>query len=126
MLLCPCPRMIFRALDAQASSTAIRFVLSDAYTSMSREERQALLHEGVSVTTTLSAYGTSSSLLYIPFAHRVYSGDCVRQHGQQVSYWARGRHHPTNDWSEKGRIQSRQEKRKQSRRYEPPRERWVQ
>lgn len=38
---------------------AIRFVLSDAYTSMSREERQALLHEGVSVTTTLSAYGAS-------------------------------------------------------------------
>ncbi|KAF4621786.1 hypothetical protein D9613_012208 [Agrocybe pediades] len=35
---------------------AIRFVLSDAYTSMSREERQALLHEGVSVTTTLSAF----------------------------------------------------------------------
>lgn len=35
---------------------AIRFVLSDAYTSISREERQALLHEGVSVTTTLSAY----------------------------------------------------------------------
>ncbi|KAH9083418.1 structural maintenance of chromosome protein 3 [Lactarius deliciosus] len=27
-----------------------------AYTSMSREERQALLHEGVSTTTTLSAY----------------------------------------------------------------------
>lgn len=24
---------------------------------MTREERQALLHEGVSVTTTLSAYG---------------------------------------------------------------------
>ncbi|TFK38980.1 structural maintenance of chromosome protein 3 [Crucibulum laeve] len=35
---------------------AIRFVLSDAYTSMSREDRQALLHEGVSTTTTLSAY----------------------------------------------------------------------
>jgi structural maintenance of chromosome 3 (chondroitin sulfate proteoglycan 6) len=35
---------------------AIRFVLSDAYTSMSKEERQALLHEGVSVTSTLSAY----------------------------------------------------------------------
>ncbi|KAI3607875.1 chromosome segregation protein [Moniliophthora roreri] len=35
---------------------AIRFVLSDAYTSMSQEERQALLHEGVSTTTTLSAY----------------------------------------------------------------------
>ncbi|TFL06816.1 RecF/RecN/SMC [Pterulicium gracile] len=35
---------------------AIRFVLSDAYTSMTREERQSLLHEGVSVTTTLSAY----------------------------------------------------------------------
>ncbi|KAI5116767.1 hypothetical protein M0805_004984 [Coniferiporia weirii] len=35
---------------------AIRFVLGDAYTSMSREERQALLHEGASVTTTLSAY----------------------------------------------------------------------
>lgn len=36
---------------------AIRFVLSDAYTSMSAEERQSLLHEGVSATTTLSAYG---------------------------------------------------------------------
>ncbi|KAG8980817.1 Structural maintenance of chromosomes protein 3, partial [Tulasnella sp. 427] len=36
--------------------TAIRFVLSDAYTAMTREERQALLHEGVSVATTLSAY----------------------------------------------------------------------
>ncbi|KAF5351584.1 hypothetical protein D9758_007209 [Tetrapyrgos nigripes] len=35
---------------------AIRFVLSDAYTSMSQEERQSLLHEGVSITTTLSAY----------------------------------------------------------------------
>ncbi|KAG8894288.1 Structural maintenance of chromosomes protein 3, partial [Tulasnella sp. 403] len=35
---------------------AIRFVLSDAYTAMSREERQSLLHEGVSVTTTLSAF----------------------------------------------------------------------
>ncbi|KAH8115688.1 structural maintenance of chromosome protein 3 [Phellopilus nigrolimitatus] len=35
---------------------AIRFVLGDAYTSMSREERQALLHEGISVTSTLSAY----------------------------------------------------------------------
>ncbi|KAJ6547371.1 RecF/RecN/SMC protein [Mycena capillaripes] len=35
---------------------AIRFVLSDAYTSMSKEERHALLHEGVSVTSTLSAY----------------------------------------------------------------------
>ncbi|KAG7088666.1 hypothetical protein E1B28_012638 [Marasmius oreades] len=35
---------------------AIRFVLSDAYTSMSQEERQSLLHEGVSTTTTLSAY----------------------------------------------------------------------
>jgi structural maintenance of chromosome 3 (chondroitin sulfate proteoglycan 6) len=36
---------------------AIRFVLSDAYTSMSREERQSLLHEGTSVAATLSAYG---------------------------------------------------------------------
>lgn len=35
---------------------AIRFVLSDAYTSLSREERQRLLHEGTSTTTTLSAY----------------------------------------------------------------------
>ncbi|KZO92322.1 structural maintenance of chromosome protein 3 [Calocera viscosa TUFC12733] len=35
---------------------AIRFVLSDAYTSMSREERQSLLHEGPSMHTTLSAY----------------------------------------------------------------------
>lgn len=36
--------------------SAIRFVLSDAYTSMSREERQRLLHEGASTTTTLSAF----------------------------------------------------------------------
>lgn len=35
---------------------AIRFVLSDAYTSMSREDRQSLLHEGLSTSTTLSAY----------------------------------------------------------------------
>ncbi|KAK7015032.1 structural maintenance of chromosomes protein, partial [Favolaschia claudopus] len=35
---------------------AIRFVLSDAYTSMTKEERAALLHEGVSTTATLSAY----------------------------------------------------------------------
>ena len=38
-------------------------MLSDAYTSMSREERQALLHEGVSTTTTLSAYGLCPTLL---------------------------------------------------------------
>jgi len=37
-------------------ATAIRFVLSDAYTSMSREERQLLLHEGSGVTSTMSAY----------------------------------------------------------------------
>ncbi|EFI27235.1 hypothetical protein CC1G_15063 [Coprinopsis cinerea okayama7 len=35
---------------------AIRFVLSDAYTSMSREERVSLLHEGVSDSATLSAF----------------------------------------------------------------------
>ena len=35
---------------------AIRFVLSDQYTTMGREERQRLLHEGTSMTTTLSAY----------------------------------------------------------------------
>jgi RecF/RecN/SMC N terminal domain len=35
---------------------AIRFVLSDAYTSMSREERQLLLHEGSGVTNTMSAF----------------------------------------------------------------------
>jgi structural maintenance of chromosome 3 (chondroitin sulfate proteoglycan 6) len=40
-------------LDAHV---AIRFVLSDAYTSMSREDRQSLLHEGMSTSTTLSAY----------------------------------------------------------------------
>lgn len=37
-------------------SLAIRFVLSDAYTSLSREERQTLLHEGSSTTQTMSAY----------------------------------------------------------------------
>lgn len=37
--------------------SAIRFVLSDAYTSMSREERQGLLHDSsTSTSTTLSAY----------------------------------------------------------------------
>ena len=34
---------------------AIRFVLSDAYTQMTREERQALLHEG-SGSAVMSAY----------------------------------------------------------------------
>ena len=34
---------------------AIRFVLSDAYTQMGREERQALLHEG-SGSAVMSAY----------------------------------------------------------------------
>lgn len=36
--------------------SAIRFVLADAYSSMSREDRQALLHEGTSTSTTLSAF----------------------------------------------------------------------
>ncbi|AFR94978.2 chromosome associated protein [Cryptococcus neoformans C23] len=36
--------------------SAIRFVLSDQYTKLSREERQRLLHEGTSTSTTLSAY----------------------------------------------------------------------
>jgi hypothetical protein len=35
--------------------SAIRFVLSDAYTNMGREERQALLHEGTG-PATISAY----------------------------------------------------------------------
>lgn len=35
---------------------AIRFVLSDAYTSMTREERESLLHEGLSTSNTLSAF----------------------------------------------------------------------
>jgi len=48
----------FDSKDVHPFGSAIRFVLSDAYTSMSREERQALLHEGVSATTTLSAFGS--------------------------------------------------------------------
>ncbi|KAF8148188.1 structural maintenance of chromosome protein 3 [Crassisporium funariophilum] len=35
---------------------AIRFVLSDAYTSLTREERASLLHEGVSTTAAMSAF----------------------------------------------------------------------
>ncbi len=35
---------------------AIRFVLSDAHASLTREERQRLLHEGTSTQTTLSAF----------------------------------------------------------------------
>ncbi len=59
---------------------AIRFVLSDAYTSMSREERQALLHEGVSTTTTLSAYGLFLRAVE-PSVHLnpSCSRNCVRQ-----------------------------------------------
>lgn len=33
-----------------------RFVLGDAYTSLSRDARQALLHEGVATTSTFSAF----------------------------------------------------------------------
>ena len=43
-------------LHALTVSEAVRFVLSDQYTTMTREERQRLLHEGTSMTTTLSAY----------------------------------------------------------------------
>jgi structural maintenance of chromosome 3 (chondroitin sulfate proteoglycan 6) len=48
----PPPRLSRMLTDV----VAIRFVLSDQYTSMTREERQRLLHEGTSTTTTLSAY----------------------------------------------------------------------
>ena len=51
---------VSRYLVSESHLIAIRFVLGDAYTSMSREERQALLHEGVSTTSTLSAYGMHS------------------------------------------------------------------
>lgn len=40
----------------QLMYSAIRFVLSDQYTSMDRDARQQLLHEGSSTSTTLSAY----------------------------------------------------------------------
>lgn len=40
----------------EADLPAIRFVLSDQYTQMGREERQRLLHEGTSTSTTLAAY----------------------------------------------------------------------
>lgn len=40
----------------KADLSAVRFVLSDKYTSMNREERQRLLHDGTSTTTTMSAY----------------------------------------------------------------------
>lgn len=36
--------------------SAIRFVLSDEHTSLNRQERHALLHEGSSATATFSAY----------------------------------------------------------------------
>ena len=45
-----------RVLGLSSRCLAIRFVLSDQYTSMNREERQRLLHEGTSTTTTMSAY----------------------------------------------------------------------
>jgi polynucleotide 5'-kinase involved in rRNA processing len=43
-------------LPRSSCKIAIRFVLSDQYTSMTREERQRLLHEGTGTTTTLSAF----------------------------------------------------------------------
>jgi chromosome segregation ATPase len=42
--------------DQKAEDSAVRFVLSDKYTSMNREERQRLLHDGTTTTTTMSAY----------------------------------------------------------------------
>lgn len=42
--------------EIRADCPAIRFVLSDKYTSMAREERQSLLHHGTSTATTMSAY----------------------------------------------------------------------
>ena len=48
---------IFPRQGTDGMYLAIRFVLSDAYTAMAKEERQALLHEGVSVAQTMSAYG---------------------------------------------------------------------
>ncbi|KAI1321428.1 Structural maintenance of chromosomes protein 3 [Mortierella claussenii] len=46
---------VIEPFSAQHNVIAIRFVLSDAYTNMGREERQALLHEG-SGAATMSAY----------------------------------------------------------------------
>jgi len=41
-------------------SPAIRFVLSDVYTSMSKDERQSFLHESVSTTNNIfPAFGAS-------------------------------------------------------------------
>ena len=56
MLVCGQNAWVVWFVDQPLARPAIRFVLSDAYTAMSREERQSLLHEGVSVTTTLSAF----------------------------------------------------------------------
>ncbi|CAK5264291.1 unnamed protein product [Mycena citricolor] len=50
---------------------AIRFVLSDAYTSLSAEERRALLHEGVSTTATFSAY---VEIIFDNSDHRFHTG----------------------------------------------------
>ena len=36
---------------------AIQFVLSDAYMSLTNEERRSLLHEGVSMSAAISAFG---------------------------------------------------------------------
>jgi structural maintenance of chromosome 3 (chondroitin sulfate proteoglycan 6) len=49
------PSSSFNAFP-RSHTAAIRFVLSDAYTGMSRDDRQHLLHEGSSSATTLSAY----------------------------------------------------------------------
>jgi hypothetical protein len=47
---------------------------------MSREERQALLHEGVSVTNTLSAYGQSVvATQFLLLYEQIHSGDYLRQ-----------------------------------------------
>ena len=36
---------------------AIRFVLSDAYTSLTKEEGRSLLHKGVSMSAAISSFG---------------------------------------------------------------------
>ena len=80
---------------------AIRFVLGDAYTTMSREERQALLHEGVSVTSTLSAYG-SFQPFFVVYVLKIPSGDCLHQPASKIPDCKPNSYHPTNYRVEEG------------------------
>jgi structural maintenance of chromosome 3 (chondroitin sulfate proteoglycan 6) len=64
--------------------SAIRFVLSDAYTSMSREEKQALLHDG---STGAGGGATMSAFVEIEFDNKEARFPTSKYHTRSIG-WA--------------------------------------